>query len=322
MTWTKRSTAIFVLATLMLMTAFMAGFTTRSIYTQQQLERFPLLAKRIQQGSTGDYHINFSALRQEIQSYIDSFGEDAEHVSVYFEYLSTGVSISVNEDSETVGASLMKVPVAMMLYRRASEGRVDLGKRVALEQRWLNDEYGTLYQKGVGYELSIREAARIMLVESDNTALYMLIDQMGGDFMQDADSVANFLDTSFRLADDGLILIGAQSYSSILKCLYLACFNSQRDSQEILQYLSESSFNKRLTLYTPDDLTVAHKIGTFSDYHQSDCGIFYVPERRYLLCVMVRGDDPGASRIIADISQKAYLFVRDKIDSSLYHTWD
>lgn len=301
---------------------FVAGFFTSSILNSQYDPGLSLLAKRVQRNEGSDYHINFSSLRQDIQDYINRFGEDAERISVYFEYLPTGASIHINENAESVGASLMKVPVAMMLYKHAAEGKVDLEKTVALKQEWLDNEYGDLYKKGVGYELTIREAARLMLIDSDNTALHLLIDNISGDFMFDSDSVANFLDIDYKITEEQRLLIGARSYSSILKCLYLACYNSRQDSQEILQYLTESSFNDRLMLYLPDDLTVAHKIGTFSDAYQSDCGIFYVPNRRYLLCVMVRGEDPAASRIIADISQKAFLFVDRKIPNTPHQSLD
>ena len=69
-------------------------------------------------------------------------------------------------------------------------------------------------------------------------------------------------------------------------------------------------------LYLPEEVKVAHKIGTYDAtdqiHVQSDCGIVYIPERNYLLCVMVKGDDPIASRIIGDISKVTYNFVTKK----------
>ena len=84
------------------------------------------------------------------------------------------------------------------------------------------------------------------------------------------------------------------------------------DSEEILTYLAESSFKDRLTKYLPEDLPVAHKIGTYNTRYQSDCGIVYLKDENYALCIMVEGEDPEASSIIADLSRRTYLYLVGK----------
>jgi hypothetical protein len=59
-------------------------------------------------------------------------------------------------------------------------------------------------------------------------------------------------------------------------------------------------------LYINEKIVVAHKFGTFGDKVQSDCGIFYIPNKNYLLCVMIEGGDTAASRQIGDVSQIVY----------------
>lgn len=273
--------------------------------------RYPLLARRIQIDNPNDVSLKYTDLRQKLQTYINNQDAESKNISLYFEYLPTGVAININEKNESIAASLMKLPVVMNLYRASENGQIDLDKKVVLKKEWLNDEYGTLYQKGEGYELSIREAARLTLKDSDNTALLLIWDQLEGVQINPENDSMNYLDVEYGLVEDGRAQISARSYSSILKCLYLSCFNNNNDSQEMLEYLTKSTFNNRLTKYTPDSLKIAHKIGTYNVRYQSDCGIFYVPQKNYVLCVMVTGEDPGASQIIADISQSVYLFITE-----------
>jgi beta-lactamase class A len=274
-----------------------------------------LLAKRTLIDNPNDQKVNFTSLRNELENYVVELEADEEinSASVYFEYLPSGVSINVNEKNESIGASLMKVPFVMNLYKMAEEGKLDLDSQVKLKKEWLNSEYGTLYEKGEGYSISLREAAKLTLEDSDNTALLLISESLEG-LLEDGEDAINYLDVDYELNSDESVLISTKSYSSILKCLYLACFNSPENSQEMLTYLSQSSFTNRLTSLLPKDLTVAHKIGTFSDKFQSDCGIVYVPERNYLLCVMVDGKDPAASRTIAVISSKVHSYISDLED--------
>lgn len=291
--------------------AFTAGFGISYLINPDDDSvnvQYSLLSRRVQIDNPNAPQVNFTKLRSQLESYVNSLGDDSKNVSVYFEYLPTGVAININEQNEAIGASLMKVPMVMTLYKAGEKGLVDLDKKVALKQEWLNDEYGSLYSKGVGYEISIREAAELTLKESDNTALLLISDQIDSSIDQ-SDSVVSFLDLEFEVNSDERVLIGARSYASVLKCLYLACYNNKKDSQEMLEYMTKSVFNERLTSQLPDELLVAHKIGTFSTAYQSDCGVFYVPERNYMLCVMVKGEDPMASDYISKVSQKTYNYI-------------
>jgi len=275
-----------------------------------QSSKYPLLARRVQVENPNDVKLRYTDLRQKISAYINKQGEQSENISIYFEYLPTGVAININEKNESIAASLMKLPIVMNLYKASENGDIDLDKKVPLKKEWLNNEYGTLYQKGEGYEISIRDAAKLTLKDSDNTALELIWDQFEGIPITSENDSLSYLDIEYGVVEDGRAQIGARSYSSMLKCIYLACFNSKEHSEDMLDYMTESIFNDRLTKYLPTNIVqVAHKIGTYNSRYQSDCGIVYVPTKNYLLCIMVTGEDPIGSQTIADISQLTYLFI-------------
>ena len=262
-------------------------------------KKYNLLAKRILIDNPNDVVINFNNLSKKLNDYSSSNLSGVKS-SIYFEYLPTGSFIGVNEDEQLVGASLLKTPLAINLYKATEENKLNLDTKVALKKEWINDQYGELYKKGEGYQISYRELIKLMLKDSDNTAELAVFD-----ILKDIQPIDyfNFVDIDFNINKDDSLQLGASAYSSILKCLYFSCHLDKNHSQEILSYLADSTYDKRLKLYLSDPtLKVAHKYGTFGNKVQSDCGIFYVPNRNYLLCVMLQNDDPLASKQIGDIS--------------------
>lgn len=269
---------------------------------------FPLLSKRIFVDDPNEPIINFTPLRKSLQNY---YQDNNLTGSLYFEYLPTGTSIRITGDNREVAASLIKLPVAMELYRASEMGKVNLDTDVELQQAWLNDKFGTLYQKGAGYKLSLREATKIMLSESDNTALAAIAHSVEG-LVPVEENPFEFLDADFQQNDDLTISISARSYSSFLKCLYFSCYLEKQHSQELLHYLTQSDFNSRLAAGVDDDVTIAHKVGNFGDTTQSDCGIVYLDKKNYLLCAMVDGsDNPTTDSHLAELSRITYNFVKD-----------
>jgi beta-lactamase class A len=289
---------------------FGAGYAWRNSIasTVPSVHDYPLLARRLFMEEPNDIRINFSSLRTQLNKY---FTDNKLEGSVYFEYLPTGTSVRVSPDTRYRAASLIKLPVAMELYKSKELGKVKLDQKVKLKQEWLNGGYGSLYEKGVGYELTLKDAASIMLQESDNTALRVLVD--ANKDLEAKDRALGSLDIELTTHEDGAIDIGTRSYSSFLKCLYFSCYNTFADSQEILGMLTKTPFNTRLVAGIEDkNITVAHKIGVFNRQIQSDCGIIYVPRRNYVLCVTLTGDDNSETNgRIAEVSRMVYSFVKD-----------
>lgn len=277
--------------------------------TEQLRQQYDLLSRRILLDDPNDVILDFRSLQSEYEQYIKSRGLE-NSVSLNFEYLPTGSSIGIKEDREQLAASLLKLPLVINFYHAVEQGQLSLDTKVALKKEWLNSSYGELNQKGEGFTLTYRDAIGYALRQSDNTAALMIFDAVSQAQGTDRPKLLAFVDANYAETPTAEVVIGVQSYSSILKCLYFSCYLTKDHSQEVLKYLSESETNKRLTLFTPSSLPVAHKIGTYQSANQSDCGIFYVPKRNYILCVMVQQPDPEASRIIADLSLMTYDYMK------------
>ena len=77
-------------------------------------------------------------------------------------------------------ASLIKFPVLIEAYQQASEGRLDLQARITLRPEDKVPGSGVLTPHfSPGTQLTVRDAVRLMIAFSDNTATNLVIDQIG-----------------------------------------------------------------------------------------------------------------------------------------------
>jgi len=304
------TTIVFMGLSLVLGMLYLRSQTVAGRYEQDQN---PLLAKGLFLENPSDIIINFEPLRKEIKAYLTSTG--LTH-SFYFEYLFTGTNIRDGKDNKLVGASLMKIPIVMDLYKAVEQGKITLDKKVFVPQNTAaasgtDEQYGNQKNLKPGDQISLREAAKIALVESDNTAAFTIFEATK-DLLPAKEQSINSLDVETRVgeAEQGnYALIDARSYTSFLKCLYFSCFLSMHDSQEILDYLTTTADDSRIPAGVPEQVKVAHKIGSFSDVTQSDCGIVYASNRRYALCLMLDTDVKTASQHIKKVSEMVYNYV-------------
>jgi hypothetical protein len=109
--------------------------------------------------------------------------------------------------------------------------------------------------------------------------------------------------------------ITAKEYSRILSSLYNASYLNREHSQLLLTYLSDTPFTEFLNSGVPEEVAFSHKIG--EEFEKSvflDSGIAYVPNRPYLITVMVdtsanNGGVEKAKEIMKTVSEKAYNYV-------------
>jgi beta-lactamase class A len=278
---------------------------SKSGVAASEYKKYNLLSADVVGDNPNDILINFVPLRKKLQ---DRFKSVDAKQSFYFEYLPDGTSIRIGADQQLVAASLIKVPLAMNLYRAAEMGKLNLDATITVKADELDDAYGDLYKRGPGFTMTLRQAAQYALRQSDNTATHVIYDHVKNLLTYDEQSLAR-LDIDQNM-EDGQAVVTARSYSSVLKGLYFSAYLSKNDSQEILKYLSQSDADNRITKNLPHSIPVAHKIGVYNaNWAESDCGIIYLPKRPYILCIMVGLPEDQANDFIAEISKDVYDFV-------------
>ncbi len=312
----KKITLYIVLSVLLVTVGFIGGKSSNNkLSSINKSTKYTLLDESVLITSDNLRIVNFDPLRQDIKSFLRNLGVS---YSFYFEYLPNGVSIRDGEDNVTVAASLMKTPVVMDLYKLAEADMVNLEESYPLlESDISNDsEYGDTTGLLPGSSMTLRQAAQLALHNSDNTAV-SFIKRLIAPIATPQEDAITALDITYNISNDkeSTVLISSRAYASILKCLYYSCFLSPAHSQELLQYLSGSAGKDRLMSGVSDKLQVAHKVGSGISA-QSDCGIFYYPNKPYLICLMFYGypDEKGKETLefFKTISQKAYRYVENQ----------
>lgn len=89
-------------------------------------------------------------------------------------------SISINSDLSFPAASLIKIPVAVILLREIDEGKISWNKVLILKKYHYAQGAGLLRTKKAGSTFRLRDIFKLMLIISDNTATNMIIDVLGG----------------------------------------------------------------------------------------------------------------------------------------------
>lgn len=235
---------------------------------------------------------------------------DIGSVSVYFRDLNNGPWLGINEREWFAPASLLKVPLAMMLYRAKDADSGYLSKELTLESSGnvVSANFGEAGALQIGQKYSVEALIDRMLANSDNDAAYTIMEQLMP--LERAHVLYEdlYIETLKNAAgEEGL---SVRDYSGLFRVLYNASYLSKESSEKILGILSNSTYKNGLVAGLPDGTVVSHKFGERDESgvkQLHDCGIVYAPEHPYILCVMTKGDSfESQARLISDISKSVY----------------
>jgi beta-lactamase class A len=262
--------------------------------------------------------VNFQELRELLQS---KYEQRRDYViSIYFEYLPTGANISTHKDEKIWPASLIKIPVAMAAMKKVQDGKWKLTNELVILDEDKDSEYGELYKKPTGTTISIEELLRESLVNSDNTAHFVLLRNIENEELEDVynhlglDDIIETLKRSKKDdAEDNRMT--AKRYAIFFRSLYNATFLDAEYSQMFLDIL-EHAPKDLLAQGMPKDVVFVHKTGVRTDEAvRADSGIVYVSGRPYLVTVMIQKKDKKAfdeeevGQIFKDIGNDIYTYV-------------
>ncbi len=235
-------------------------------------------------------------LQDDIQKVIDQKKTSGEitNASALYRDLSNGPRVSVNGDLQSAPASLLKVPLALSIIRRAEKDPTFLQKKVAMNipDQNAGEHFTAPHKAEAGQEYTIQQLINLSLVDSDNNATDMLISQLTEDELRNS-----YEDLGIQVPVDNPsnYTMNVGIYSSFFRILYNSSYLSRDNSEAILRDLSGSTFTYGLVAGLPKGVTVSHKFGEYTNETGAkqlhDCGVVYRPNHPYLLCVMTQGND-------------------------------
>lgn len=261
-----------------------------------------------------DYITNIQPLREKLNELALNYPK--ENISIYVEYLNTGANIAINQDTYIFPASLLKLPIALTVMKKVELGEWTLDNELVLFEEDKDgksgDESHLLSKDVTGSRYTIRDLLISSLRDSDNTAFNILYRNISDNELE------KFIDSiGLDKITNGDGKISSKEYSRILRSLYTASFLKRDNAQLILKWLDDSSFDSFLSSGLPKEISFSHKYGENLEQRVfADSGIVYIPNRPYIISVMIKGDDKNdlvnektkAENLMKEISEFTYNY--------------
>ncbi|WP_420129721.1 serine hydrolase [Longimicrobium sp.] len=249
-------------------------------------------------------------------------------VGVSVRNLATGESLSIRGAETFPSASLIKVSVLVALLDEVERGTMRLDDPLTMIARDRVGGSGVLQHLHGGLQLTVEDAARLMIIISDNTATNLLLDKVPmRTVWAKMDSLGlphtrihskTFLrSTSVAMDSSVKYGLGVTTPDETVRLFTLLhqgrAVSPRMDSVALAMLRGNEDWNK-MVRWLPDGATAAHKSGDV-DQSRNDCGILYGPDAPVALCVMTRENrdtsyatDNPANLLIARIGAEVYRF--------------
>jgi beta-lactamase class A len=264
-------------------------------------------------------NVALDSLKKQITDTVDQLKNTHQisFASVYFRDLNEGPWIGINEKEDFSPASLVKVPL-MITYFKASETNPNILKQIIpLSPDYINKQaILPMVTLNPHQSYTVEELITHMIVYSDNQAYELLQNNIDNQLLINTYTDLG-IDITKALNDPNGNIISVKSYAAFFRILFNASYLNRDLSEKALKLLSQIKYTDALIKgINNSQIIVSHKFGerTFTDTGEKqlhDCGIVYIPQKPYLICIMTRGDDfTKLSSSIAQISKTIYQFPR------------
>ena len=231
--------------------------------------------------------------------------------------LTCGERIGLGIDDVMPTASLIKVPILVALYQAIADGVVGgLDQRISLsdDHRCLGS--GVLNHLTTGVEMSVRDAAVLMIIISDNTATNMCIDHVGLDRINATMRGLGLRQTTIfqRLGDSKAGLdarkMSVSTAGEMARLLELIARHeavSPESSEDMLRIMRRQDYRHELSSLLPwnemnmlanhRENWVAEKGGSFLNGVRTSAGVFHGERGSFVLAAFCEGGTaPGSGR--------------------------
>jgi D-alanyl-D-alanine carboxypeptidase len=248
-------------------------------------------------------------------------------VAVAVKHLDKHDAFSHRAEEPMPTASLIKFPVMIEAYRQAHEKQVDLTRHVVLQEVDKVPGSGILTPHiSPGASLPLRDAVRLMIAFSDNTATNLVLDQIGlpttAKYMEELGCPNTKIhakvfkrETSVfpeRSREFGLGSTTAGEMVRLLELLHQRKLVSREASDAMKEHLLACDDKLKFRRLLPADVKLAHKTGSVDDI-RTDAGIIYSPAGPIAVCVLTRknadqrwADDNAGDVLCARIAKAVY----------------
>lgn len=273
------------------------------------------------------------SLGQRIQPLVDAHEGE---VAIAVKHLGTGESFNLKAAEPMPTASLIKLPIMVEAYRQAAEGKFSLADPVTFKDEDKTPGSGILSMHfSGGATFSLRDAIRLMIAYSDNSATNLVLAKIGlpatGEQMEklglpNTKVHAYVFRAQSSIAPErsrqfGLGSTSASEMIRLLEMIHSKRLVSSEACDEMLAHLAACQ-DKRLSRLLPSGVKVAHKTGSVAAV-RTDAGIIEAKSGPIAICVLTKNNkdqrwtDENAGEVLTGkIAKEVYDYFERRLTST------
>ncbi len=238
---------------------------------------------------------------QEIKSIVRQY--PSKNVSVYYKDLTSGDEYVYNKDYAYENASLKKLPLYLYIYTLIKDGEMDPNMQVTYTSKDVYGGTGVINGMPYGTKFTVKDLLSKSIIYSDNVAFKMLQRTVN------TNDYNKFIDTIGGKVS--YYKYNIQNVAGYMNYLYKFMNENPKYRDQIMYDFTNTVFNDRIPAGIPDNIKVAHKIGSLdSSYH--DAAIVF-DEHPYILIIMTEnGSLTNINKLFVDITEKVHSMHTDK----------
>ncbi len=248
-------------------------------------------------------------------------------VAVAVKHLGGGESYRYHADQVMPTASLIKFPVMIEAYRQAADKKVDLDSFITLRKEDKVPGSGVLtYHFSDGSRFRLRDAVRLMIAFSDNTATNIVLDAIGIGATAATMEKMGYPNTKIhskvfrretsvfpeRSKQYGLGSTTPDEMIRLCEAVHHKRILSPAACDEILEHLRACEDRDKFPRLLPPEAKVAFKTGSLADTRTA-AGIIECPGGPVAVCVMSCDNedkrwvpDNAGNRLCAEVARAVY----------------
>ena len=248
-------------------------------------------------------------------------------VAVAVKHLDTGESFAYHETEVMPTASLIKFPVMIEAYRQAASGKIDLSSAIVLKEQDKVPGSGILTSHfTAGDKITLRDAVRLMIAFSDNTATNIVLDAVGIGSTAATMEAMGYPNTKIhskvfrrettvfpeRSKQFGLGSTNAAEMVRLCEAVYRKKVVSPKACEEMLAHLRTCEDRDKFPQLLPPEVKVAFKTGSLAETRTA-AGILEWPGGPVAVCVLSCENedkrwvpDNAGNRLCAEIARAVY----------------
>lgn len=244
--------------------------------------------------------------------------------------LATGEKLSIRGEEPFPSASVIKLPILVELFHQIKRGPLKLSDPITMLASDQRPGTGILQFLSTPHQLTVGDAATLMIIMSDNSATNLIIDKVGiRNVNARMDSLGLkttrlhakvFLGSSTTIDTAatrkwGFGVTTPMEIAELLAHLYRGEIVSDTVSKQMVAILRNNFDDLAIPRFLPPGTSLANKTGALNQ-SRHDCGIVFSKEKNYVLCVMTQENQDQTWRIdnealvtIADIARMTHEFL-------------